>query len=279
MPNHSHSSNETCVLQPQHDCSRSFLADVYETGASNGSAAVRFDSCSPAQLLDLSRAENLVWAVGPFLIRLTTHDATVVNALRFLYRAAPLLTEPATAITDFHLSVRSSFGGFTSTIFVDGQPIFRRVRKRHLVPMVEWALNLCAFQGCHHYLTVHAAVLERGGRVLMLPALSGSGKSTLCAALSQKSWRLFSDEVALIDLNNGLIHPAPRPISLKRDAIELIRQRFPQAILGPTWRGTIKGDVAHLLPMDECVARTSITGRPGWIVFPLPALRSIMQAD
>src|SRR4029450_8545706 len=40
---------------------------------------------------------------------------------------------------------------------------------------------------------LHAAVLERDGRGLILPAPSSSGKSTLCAALSWRGWRLLSD--------------------------------------------------------------------------------------
>ena len=48
------------------------------------------------------------------------------------------------------------------------------------------------------FLLVHAAVLERDGRAVVMPGPSGVGKSTLCAALVARGWRLLSDEVAMI---------------------------------------------------------------------------------
>jgi predicted ATPase len=45
---------------------------------------------------------------------------------------------------------------------------------------------------------LHAAVVEKNGKALILPALPGSGKSTLSAALAMNGWRFLSDEFTMI---------------------------------------------------------------------------------
>jgi hypothetical protein len=61
---------------------------------------------------------------------------------------------------------------------------------------------------------VHAGVvIWRGGAVVM-PGRSYAGKSTLVHALVQAGAGYFSDEYAIID-QSGLVHPFPRPISLR----------------------------------------------------------------
>ena len=92
--------------------------------------------------------------------------------------------------------------------------------------------------------------------------------STLCAALTYSGWRLFSDEFALIDPETGRLSPAPRPISLKNAAIELIVRRYPDVVYGP--EGTdIDGDrFVHARPPADSVRRAKEQAPPGWIVFP-----------
>jgi HprK-related kinase A len=134
--------------------------------------------------------------------------------------------------------------------------------------MLEWTMNVCVFQRPHEYFMLHSAVVEREGRALLMPGLAGSGKSTLCAGLVSRGWRLLSDEVALVRPVEGDLLPVPRPISLKEESIDVIRQFAPDAVLGPEWPGTAKGTVAHLLPPRESVQSSGIPSEPAWIVFP-----------
>ncbi len=134
--------------------------------------------------------------------------------------------------------------------------------------MLEWGLNWCVSTHGHQYLAIHAAVVERSGRALILPAPPGSGKSTLCAGLVNRGWRLLSDELTLIDPASGHVLPLPRPVSLKNASIEVIRGLFGSAVLGPVVRDTVKGSVAHMKPPTDSVRRAGETARPGWIVLP-----------
>ncbi len=138
----------------------------------------------------------------------------------------------------------------------------------HAFPLLEWGLNWCIAMRAHQFLMLHAGVVERDGRALILPAVPGSGKSTLTAALALRGWRLLSDEFGLVDWQTGVIHPLPRPIPLKNRSIPVIRAFSPEAELGPLFPKTRKGDVAHLRPPGDSRQRQHETARPAWIVFP-----------
>lgn len=62
---------------------------------------------------------------------------------------------------------------------------------------------------------VHAGVVAKRDRCVVLPGKSYSGKSTLVHALSKQGATYFSDEFAVID-KHGWIHPYRRPITIRR---------------------------------------------------------------
>jgi HprK-related kinase A len=151
----------------------------------------------------------------------------------------------------------------------DGYEMFQPMPLQHAFPMFEWGLNWCVSSRAHRYLIVHAAVLERHGRAVILPAPPGSGKSTLTAALCGKGgWRLLSDELTLLELDTGLLVPNPRPISLKNASIDILRAYLPQAVLSTPVHDTTKGTVAHMRAPGDAVARAADCARPAWVVFP-----------
>jgi hypothetical protein len=61
---------------------------------------------------------------------------------------------------------------------------------------------------------VHAGVVARHGRAILLPGPSLAGKSTLVAALVRAGAEYYSDEFALID-DAGLVHPYLEPLALR----------------------------------------------------------------
>jgi HprK-related kinase A len=116
---------------------------------------------------------------------------------------------------------------------------------------------------------LHAAVVEKEGRALIMPGEPGSGKSTLCAALCHHGWRLLSDELTLIDMESLEVIPLCRPISLKNQSIPVIREYLGEdCILGPMVKETTKGIVSHVKPPSASVAEMSKSARICWFVFP-----------
>jgi HprK-related kinase A len=142
------------------------------------------------------------------------------------------------------------------------------VALRHGLLAAEMAMNLQMALGERRFLLLHASSVEREGKVLIMTGDSGSGKSTLSALLGARGWRFMSDEFALIDPATGLAHPFPRPVSLKNEAIGVMKEAVPGARFGPLLAGTPKGDIRHLVPVASAIAAMETPGRPALILFP-----------
>lgn len=150
----------------------------------------------------------------------------------------------------------------------DGAEPFVPLPQDHAFPLLEWAMNWCISMHAHHYLLLHSAVIEREGCAVIMPAPPGSGKSTLCAGLVNRGWRLLSDELALISLIGDSITPLGRPISLKNQSIEVIRNFVPDAVFNRITHDTSKGSVTHMKVPTEHLRRINETAKPRWVIFP-----------
>jgi hypothetical protein len=150
----------------------------------------------------------------------------------------------------------------------DGRRPFKPLAAAHAFAFLEWGMNWCIAAGAHRDLLLHAAVLERGSRAVILPGDPGAGKSTLTAALMLRGWRLLSDELTIVGRDDGLVMPLARPVSLKETSIDVIRAFEPLATLGEVAEDTHKGRVSHLRPTPESVSRMGERARAAHIVFP-----------
>jgi HprK-related kinase A len=217
------------------------------------------------------RGEGLNVRTGPLVACIRSDLDAVIDGLALHYAQHPLAD--AGTFTDFHVSVNRPAGlrrwYRPQVVFgFDGQQPFTPLPGDQGFPLLEWGLNWCVYNLCHQYLTMHSAVLERGGRAVLLPAPSGSGKSTLCAALAFRGWRLLSDELAVVQPQTGDLVPLPRPISLKNRSIEVIRAHAPEAVFGTPVSDTSKGTVCHVRPPASALAKAHQRARPRWVVFP-----------
>lgn len=218
----------------------------------------------------LSRAE-LVLEIGDFDISLATPLSHVADDFHQLYRDYPLSS--STALIDFHVGLHSPAGlrrwvRPQVKFYLDANAPFKPLPADQGFAMFEWGLNWCIASNAHHYLNIHAAVVERGGKALILPGDPGSGKSTLCAALVCAGWRLLSDEMTLISMKDGLVYPIPRPVSLKNESIDIVRGLSPQSYFGRVVEDTAKGSVSHMRAPKGSVDARRDTATPALIVFP-----------
>jgi len=213
-----------------------------------------------------------IWLqTGRFVARLQSAVPGVADGLHLLYGDYPL--RDSQGFADFHLRLerpKNLRRWFRPQVHMryDGQADFLPLPYGHAFPMFEWGLNWCVSSRANRYLIIHAAVLERDGHAVVLPAPPGSGKSTLTAALAYHGWRLLSDELTLINPEDGHVLPCPRPISLKNASIGLMRGFLPQAVMSPPVHNTEKGTVAHLKAPADSVLRAHETVPPAWVIFP-----------
>lgn len=232
-----------------------------------------------SRVADLGRAElarrlrgaGLLLRTGPFVSRIRSDLAPVADGIARLYDHHAV-EEPG-GFADFQVRLRRSGGlrrwWHPQALFdVDGREPFTPLPVEQAWPMFEWVMNWCVSNRAHRYLILHAAVVERHGCAIVLPAPPGSGKSTLCAALVCRGWRLLSDELALVRREDGLLAPLTRPVSLKNTSIDVIRRFAPEAVFGTPVSGTSKGTIAHLKPPPDSVARAGEAAQVRYVIFP-----------
>lgn len=235
---------------------------------------MRVGELAPRALAGRLHRPGLDVDTGPFVVRVETPIPALAEEIRTLYRDFPV--DGGGGLADFHVAVLRPGGPFglrrwwrqQATVVLDEDRPFEPLPADMAVPMLEWSINWCAASRANQYVMIHAAVVERGGRALVLPGVTGAGKSTLCAGLAHRGWRLLSDEFALIRPGDGALDPWPRPISLKNVSIDVIRRWAPEAYMSTPVPNTNKGTVAHVRPPAESVRRAAEPAVPSWLVFP-----------
>lgn len=207
--------------------------------------------------------------VGPVAFRIGSQWRAPVAALRRLYAGYP---EPA-GVCDFTVRLepeRPWRRWLRPSVAIRGDYVLPDAAPLPLAQgllAAEMGMNLQMALGQKGFLLLHAASVERGGRALLMTGHSGAGKSTLAALLGERGWRFMGDEFALLGLDDGLLYPFPRAISLKNESLALFADVDP-ARLGPVLAGTPKGTIRHLRPNQEAVARMGESARPVLILFP-----------
>ena len=243
---------------------------------------------SRAELAHRLRGDGVHLDTGAFTTHLVIELSGLIDELAQMYGGYPIEDPPQ--IDDFRLRVAAPsllrrHVRPQAQVWVDGASLLEPLALEHAYPGLESSLNLGVATLDVAPLLLHAAVLERDGRALVMPAPSGSGKSTLCAALAWRGWRLLSDEMAVFSFESGRLLPNPRPISLKNEAVRTISQFEPRARFSRLYRGTNKGDVAYMQAPAGAVARLHEEAGPGMVIAPVfrpgsPAvLRQVEKAD
>lgn len=217
-------------------------------------------------------ARGLTLKTGPFRVRLESTSPEVAQGLATVYPDFTI-DESEAGFRDFHVRVDRVSGPRRwlrpqVNFWSDRATPFKPLAASQACALLEWGMNWCISTRAHAYLLIHAGVLERNGRCVILPGDPGAGKSTLTAALALSGWRLLSDELTIVDPTDGGIFGLARPVNLKNQSIDIIRNFSAAAVFGRTAHDTHKGSVALMRPPRESVQRADEKGRPAHIVFP-----------
>lgn len=224
--------------------------------------------------------------IGPATFRIGSAWPQPIAQLSRLYSAYP---DMAGHIADFTVRLQPTNMArrwLRPSIFITGDHGLADAAPMslaHGLLAAEMGMNLQMALGWRRHLLLHASSVEKDGRVLVMTGESGSGKSTLSALLGERGWRFMGDEFALLDLITGHILPFPRLVSLKNSAIAVVEQAVGEPRMGPLLIGTAKGDIRHMIPRADAVARMDDDVPPRLLLFPrfghAPAIRPVGQAE
>lgn len=214
---------------------------------------------------------SLTLAIGPACFRIGSAWGAPIEQLRALYAAYP----QEDGVVDF--TVRLEPAGMARrwwrpSVRIAGDymlPDALPMALRHGLLAAEMGMNLQMALGWRRHVLIHASSVEKEGRALVMTGESGSGKSTLAALLGERGWRFMGDEFALLDLTSGAVHPFPRLVSLKNEAIAAMQAEVKDSSrFGPLMQATPKGDIAHLIPPREAIQRMREPANPALLLFP-----------
>lgn len=213
----------------------------------------------------------LTLGIGPATFRIGSAWAQPIDQLARLYADYP---DRRDAIADFTVRLQPTSAlrrWVRPSIFITGDHGLADAAPMsltHGLLAAEMGMNLQMALGWRRHLLLHASSVEKDGRALVMTGESGSGKSTLAAMLGERGWRFMGDEFALLDLDSGAILPFPRLVSLKNRAIDVVAAQVGEGRMGPLLAATAKGDIRHMVPRADAVARMGEGAMPKLLLFP-----------
>ncbi len=252
------------------------------TDARSPGGVVRLGDLSDSAFTSQLAGAGLVLDSGVAITRVRSSVSALAPLLKLLYQHWPW--QAPNGFFDIHACLER-VGGLRRWLrpqvafVLDGKRPFEPFPADTHLPLLEWGINWAIAHRSNTNLLLHAGVLERGGRAILLPALPGSGKSTLTAAMTTRGFRLLSDEFGPVRLSDGMLVPALRPVALKNESIDVIRDLAPGATIGPVFPKTRKGRVAHLAPDAHSVANRRQPAVPALVVFPryVPGTKTALE--
>jgi hypothetical protein len=112
----------------------------------------------------------------------------------------------------------------TYEVTFDGAPGLEHATRAVALTLLDTEIRLHIAAHARDWIFVHAGVVARDGRALVIPGESFCGKTTLVSALVNAGATYYSDEYAVLD-EAGFVHPYPRPLSIRRTDGVTARER------------------------------------------------------
>lgn len=132
-------------------------------------------------------------------------------------------------------------------IYLDDQRRVAALETREVLP---WLFALVFEECCENleeFQLLHAGVLVRDGKAVLLAGQTGTGKTTLTAALAANGWQYFSDELARIDSASCRVRSFPQAMVIKSGSLPSLRRYYPGLADLPGHR-RIDGRTVRFLP-------------------------------
>jgi hypothetical protein len=115
-------------------------------------------------------------------------------------------------------------GADSYEVSVGDEPWMEHATRDVALRMLDAQIRLYVAAHSRDWIFVHAGVVARDGKALVIPGESFSGKTTLVVALVELGASYYSDEYAVLD-SQGRVHPYPRPLSIRGENGAATRER------------------------------------------------------
>ena len=132
------------------------------------------------EVAQLLRKQGLRIQIGPFAVNLRSPLNRLAEPITSLYNYYPRLDDASFA--DFHIIIKKPVGlrhwvRPQAVFSFDGIVPFKPLPEDQAFAMFEWGLNWCIATTSHQYLIIHAAVIAKNDKAIILPGAPGAGKS------------------------------------------------------------------------------------------------------
>jgi hypothetical protein len=168
-------------------------------------------------------------------VKIDSNDEAILNKVKAITKKSFLgrleFIDNATDEEDYRFGLRAC-DDHRIQLFENG--LFRSEDKREAVVLGFFTSYLRAVvaERANPWVFIHAGVVGRNGRAILVPGSSYSGKTTLVADLIRKGADYYSDEYAVLD-ESGLVHPYPRDLSIRVDGNRLeVKETKPTELAG-----------------------------------------------
>ncbi len=103
-------------------------------------------------------------------------------------------------------------------LYCNGELIYRTYDYLDIFLFLEW--QICGLiTRSDRYLLVHAGLVAKGGKGILLSGPSGAGKTTLVASLVLRDFDYITDEMVVVDPTEAAIRPFPRTLTVEAEAL------------------------------------------------------------
>jgi len=89
-------------------------------------------------------------------------------------------------------------------IYVNGTLLEHVAKKENILAVLQDSIRIVFYENSDFLVAMHAAVLSYNEKIFIFPGVSGAGKSTLSSFLMYNGFRLYSDEVTVVDSNYSI---------------------------------------------------------------------------
>ncbi len=105
-------------------------------------------------------------------------------------------------------------------------PVEMAIPEPMLATFLQEKMMTSTYQAQPYLISLHAASVEKDGKVIIMPAVAESGKTTLTATLLHHGFKLFTDEATSLDYE-GYVHPLPFCMNIKEGSWSVLAPMYP----------------------------------------------------